>query len=138
MVRSLYARLRQKLGPRCEYCQTSIKITGESNTIDHIIPTARGGTSDEGNLCIACRHCNETKSAQIEAIDPETNERVALFNPRKQLWQEHFTWANDGTLIIGQTANGRATIVALQMNHQDIVNARRLWVSVGWHPPKEI
>jgi hypothetical protein len=60
-----------------------------------------------------------------------------LFNPRRQLWREHFVWSGDGTQIIGLTACGRATVLALKMNNDDIVAARRLWVSVGWHPPAE-
>jgi hypothetical protein len=40
-------------------------------------------------------------------------------------------------MIRGKTPQGRATVVALQMKHQDIVAARRLWVIAGWHPPTE-
>ena len=104
-------------------------------TVDHIVPRARGGTADESNLWMACRRCNESKAAQTEAIDDKTGERVSLFNPRTQLWDEHFAWSGDGTLIIGRTPCGRATIDALQMNHADIVAARRLWAAVGWYPP---
>ena len=136
MSRSLFARLRSRLGPRCEYCQTSSAITGETITIDHVIPLSRGGTSEEENLCVACRRCNRNKSMHVEAVDSTTGEYVALFNPRMQIWHEHFVWSGDGTQVIGLTSVGRATVEILQMNHQDIVNARRLWVSVGWHPPK--
>jgi len=37
--------------------------------------------------------------------------------------------------VVGLTAIGRATIVALKMNNEVIVDARRRWVSAGWHPP---
>jgi hypothetical protein len=33
------------------------------------------------------------------------------------------------------TAIGRATIIALNTNNEVIVDARRRWVGVGWHPP---
>jgi hypothetical protein len=36
--------------------------------------------------------------------------------------------------ILGLTAVGRATILALNMNNTVIEDARRRWVSVGWHP----
>jgi len=85
MSRILFAKLRKQLGPRCGYCQTSSAITGETNTIDHIIPQSFHGTSDEENLCVACRRCNRSKSTHIDAIDPETHERVPLFNPRVQV-----------------------------------------------------
>lgn len=137
MAKSLYSRLRQELGPRCGYCRTSSAITGERHTIEHIVPTARGGSSEEDNLWVSCRRCNGAKGTQIDAIDPETGQRVSLFNPRIQVWKESFSWSGNGVFIVGLTPSGRATVIALQMNHPDIVNARRLWVSVGWHPPDE-
>lgn len=137
MSRPFYARLRKQLGPRCGYCRTSSAITGETLTIDHIIPISRAGASDESNLWVACRRCNRNKGAQVDAVDPETGKRAALFNPRMQIWKGHFAWSGDGTLILGLTPCGRATVEALQMNHTDIVNARQMWVSVGWHPPEE-
>lgn len=136
MSRILFARLRQQLGPRCGYCQTSSAITGETNTIDHIIPTALGGTSEEENLCVACRRCNRNKSTHTNAVDPETDKLVPLYNPRTQQWDDHFVWSTDGIQVSGLTPSGCATVVLLQMNHPDIVSARRLWVSVGWHPPE--
>jgi hypothetical protein len=69
--------------------------------------------------------------------DPVTDEQVPLFNPRQQAWHEHFTWSDDGTHIVGLTACGRVTVVALQLNNEYLVNARRRWVMAGWHPPQE-
>ena len=43
----------------------------------------------------------------------------------------------DGTQIVGLTDCGRATVETLRMNNPRIVRARRLWASVGWHPPTE-
>jgi hypothetical protein len=60
---------------------------------------------------------------------------VPLFNPRAQLWAEHFEWTDNGTLLHGLTPVGRATIVRLQMNIARIVNARKVWVRAGEHPP---
>lgn len=62
---------------RCGYCQTAQQISGAQLQIDHIIPLARGGTSDESNLWLACTWCNSYKASQTHAIDPETNEWVA-------------------------------------------------------------
>lgn len=130
-------RLRQQVGPRCGYCRSSSGITGQSLTLEHIIPIARGGDSSEDNLWLSCRRCNEHKGTQVDALDPETGRRVPLFNPRAQSWREHLAWSDDGTLMIGLTPCGRATIRALKLNQSDIVAARLLWVSVGWHPPDE-
>ncbi len=89
----------------------------------------------EENLWLACISCNQFKSSQTQSYDSLTGETVALFNPRTQKWQEHFKWSDDGTEIIGLTICGRATIEALQLNHEDIIGARSLWVQAGWWPP---
>jgi hypothetical protein len=50
--------------------------------------------------------------------------------------ERHFKWSDDGTEIIGLTASGRATVVALKLNNTFAIEARSNWVSAGWHPPK--
>lgn len=122
---------------RCGYCLTEQRVSGAQMHVEHIIPEARGGTSEESNLWLSCAWCNSFKGAQTEAVDPQTGQSVALFNPRTQNWVEHFTWSDDGLRIIGLTLTGRATIEALKMNNEYIVPARRLWVLAGWHPPGE-
>jgi hypothetical protein len=104
---------------------------------DHIIPEVKGGLTVRENLWLACRRCNEFKGSRTEVIDPVTKERVVLFNPRKQSWKVHFAWSEDGTRIIGLTAIGRAAVVALHLNDEEIVASRSLWVSSGWHPPDD-
>lgn len=105
--------------------------------IDHIIPEAAGGRTLEQNLWLACHSCNEFKGAQTRARDPHTGQRVQLFNPRTQRWLEHFSWSDDGTQVVGLTSCGRATIMALKLNNDEIVLARGLWGSVGWWPPED-
>lgn len=120
---------------RCGYCLTAQRIIGPLLEVDHIVPEARGGTDDEDNLVLACPMCNSHKTDRQEAVDPETLLVVRLYNPRTDVWHDHFAWIEDGTVIRGQTPTGRATVAALAMNHPDMVAARRLWVSAGWHPP---
>ena len=48
--------------------------------IEHIVPTARGGTDAENNLWLACRLCNGYKGTQIHGTDPMTGRRIRLFN----------------------------------------------------------
>src|SRR5690242_9586962 len=100
---------------------------------DHIIPEALGGPTEEENLWLACSLCNAFKGNRVNALDPLTNEIVTLFNPRRQIWKEHFAWTTDGTEIVGQTPTGRATVVALQLNRELLVNARKLWVGANLH-----
>lgn len=90
----------------------------------------------EDNLWLACRRCNGFKGVQMVATDPETAQLAPLFNPRYQVWEEHFGWSLDGLEIIGKTICGRATVVALQLNNHHILVTRSLWVSAGWWPPQ--
>jgi hypothetical protein len=104
--------------------------------IEHIVPLAKGGKSDEANLWLACPLCNAHKGAKVDAIDPTTGGRVPLFNPRTQMWHEHFTWIDGGLRIAGQTPIGRATVVALQLSDDlDALTVRSYWILAGWHPP---
>jgi len=127
--------VRDRAGSRCEYCQTSEWLSGFLCEIDHIIPRAKEGATTSDNLCLACSTCNGYKQANTRAIDPESGEKVPLFNPRQQRWHEHFSWSEDGTTIVGLTACGRATVIALKFNHSLIIAARSIWVSIGQHPP---
>jgi hypothetical protein len=69
--------------------------------IEHLTPRAQGGRSVRMNLWLSCAWCNSYKGTQTEAIDPETGMRVGLFNPRIQVWSEHFRWTDDGLRILG-------------------------------------
>ena len=121
---------------RCAYCHTTEPNTGQPMTVDHIIPQVQGGSTTFENLCFACRRCNEFKGGATAAHDPLTGDIVPLFHLRNQRWSEHFAWDASGTHLLGLTPVGRATVVALNMNNAVVVDARRRWVSVGWHPPE--
>lgn len=103
--------------------------------IEYIIPLAAGGTNDEENLWLACALCNGYKEIQREHLDPENRATVPLFNPRRQQWREHLAWGDGGVTIIGISAVGRATVIALQLNNVYLTRARRRWIMLGWHPP---
>lgn len=135
--RSLARRIQAEFSGRCGYCHTTTAITGARLVIDHIVPEVAGGATAWENLCLACHSCNEFKGARESAHDPVTGSLVRLFHPRRQRWRRHFRWSDDGAEIVGMTRVGRATVAALQLNHIEIVAARRRWVSIGWHPPPE-
>jgi hypothetical protein len=127
----------ERANERCEYCLTSRKIIGMPLVIDHIVPRILGGSDDLENLCGACYRCNEYKRAKTHALDPATGTLAALFNPRTQVWHEHFAWANGGTHIVGLTPTGRATVIALRLNNEYVVESRAVWIAYSWHPPAE-
>ena len=105
---------------------------GVSLVFDHIIPLASGGLTARENLWRACRQCNEFKGTQTHVEDSVTRAVVPLFNPRTQLWIEHFQWNSDYTEIIGTNPIGRATVQALQLNRQLLIKARSNWRRMGW------
>lgn len=133
--KALRRQVTERAGGRCEYCQTLLVIVVEME-VDHIIPTSAGGRTALDNLCLACASCNAFKRDFQVAIDPETGEQVSLFNPRVQIWIEHFAWSEDGTSVNGQTPIGRATVQRLRMNRTVMMTAWQLWVQAGWHPPR--
>ena len=120
---------------RCGYCLTQEVIIGMPLEIEHIIPEAQNGSSEEENLWLGCPSCNHHKSDTIEVLDEATNTIVPLFNPRLDVWNEHFYWEEDGLFVRGSTPTGRVTVVALQLNNPFVVRARRIWIAVGLHPP---
>lgn len=98
-------------------------------------PQSRGGTDEEENLWLTCSFCNNAKSDHVQGYDALTENFVPLFNPRKHIWSEHFTWkADDKAFIIGLTPCGRATIQVLKINEGQALRFRRLMVSADWYP----
>jgi len=60
---------------------------------------------------------------------------MLLFHPRHQRWTEHFAWDRRNINVRGITPPGRATVELLKLNSDWIVQARRLWIIAGVHPP---
>jgi 5-methylcytosine-specific restriction endonuclease McrA len=46
-------------------CRSCVYCWGACETIDHVVPLVRGGTSYEGNLVPCCRACNSAKGARL-------------------------------------------------------------------------
>jgi HNH endonuclease len=114
-------RVREAARHRCGYCLSPQRLVMARLQIEHIVPRAKGGTSEEANLWLSCPLCNNYKGDQTEAQDPETGETVPLFNPRLQNWFEHFAWTPDGLRIIGKTPIGRAAVAALHLSDDQML-----------------
>ncbi len=135
--RDLHRRISQQARHRCGYCLSQEAIVGAPMEIEHIFPKSLGGATEEGNLWLACSYCNDFKGVRTTAEDPESGRTVLLFNPRLDSWNEHFAWVDRGARMIGKTAVGRATVLALRLNRLPLVRSRRYWITAGWHPPSD-
>lgn len=132
------ARVRTVARNRCGYCQSPQRLVMARLEIEHIVPLAQGGSDDESNLWLACPLCNRHKSDKTTGLDPVTGARHPLFNPRTQVWSEHFRWSEDGLRIIGLTPVGRATVESLHLSDDpDALQVRYYWIRAGWHPPSD-
>lgn len=114
---------------RCEYCLLHQDDTPFSHQIDHFIALKHGGQTVSENLVLACLECNRYKGSDLTAIDPLTDEITPLFNPRIQVWREHFMFQT--VRIIGQTSTGRATASLLRFNTRERLVQRQVLMRVG-------
>ncbi len=59
---------------KCHYCGGT--FAPEELTMDHVIPVARGGKSEKGNVVPACKDCNNKKKylMPVEQILDELTE----------------------------------------------------------------
>lgn len=123
----------QRAANRCEYC--GISQLGQVATfhIDHIVPSVGGGETVSDNLALACVSCSLRKGSRQAITDPETGKEVSVFNPRQQIWKEHFSWK--GVEVVGLTATGRATAKALDLNRATMLAIRAEEEILGRHPP---
>lgn len=137
---AISSALKQEVKTRahgcCEYCQSQSRFSPDPFSVEHILPLIKNGTSESTNLAYACQGCNNFKYSHTEAIDPVTGKMKPLFHPRQQIWDEHFTWNEDYTEIIGLTPTGRATIDRMKLNRVGLVNFRRVLHTLNEHPPK--
>ena len=131
--------LRRQVADRakgyCAYCRSAEHLMDVTFEVDHIIPEASGGRTVLENLCLSCPVCNRSKARRLLATDPVTQEFVPLFHPIDEEWHRHFEWTANGNQLLGLTPTGRATIVALRMNREAIIQLRRYWGILGLHPP---
>lgn len=112
----------------CEYCGYPEAASSTPLEVDHIVPEARGGLTTLANLALSCRACNLHKYVKTEAEDSVTGEMFPLFNPRTQLWSEHFALERGTAEIRGLTPTGRATVAALMLNAAHAIATRQLLI----------
>lgn len=129
-------KVEKRANKLCEYCLSPLEFSSDPFSVEHISPISMGGTNDLENLALACQGCNGHKSTKTEAFDVISQTTAKFYNPRKDVWSEHFVWSEDFTEIIGKTAKGRVTIKVLKLNRQRVINLRKILILAGAHPPK--
>ena len=131
--RALRLPVHDRARGRCEYCLIDAQDSPFDHQVDHVIPLKHGGRTRTDNLALACIEDNRRKGSDLSAIDPESGAIVPLFDPRRQVWAEHFTLR--GAWIEGRTATGRATAALLQLNAPLRLLAREALAAAGRYPP---
>ncbi|AFZ20085.1 HNH endonuclease [Allocoleopsis franciscana] len=135
-VPSIPSSLRQLVIERsqgkCEYCLIHQDDSIYSHEVDHIIAKKHGGQTVAENLALSCLSCNRHKGSDLATFDPLSKEIVPLFHPRRQTWSEHFSL--DGTLILGITPTGRATVFLLKLNAPTRLVYRQVLIAQGRYP----
>jgi 5-methylcytosine-specific restriction endonuclease McrA len=72
-MQELRAWVHENLGTPCSYCP--VRLTVHNITVDHRVPTCRGGFHRADNLDFVCKRCNEIKGS---LLDSEMFELLAL------------------------------------------------------------
>jgi hypothetical protein len=130
--------VRQRARGCCEYCLSQERFATHDFSIEHIIPASKQGSDSLDNLALSCQGCNNFKYNKIEATDPVSGIKCPLFHPRNQSWEEHFSWDESYVQMVGKTPVGRATIEALRLNREKLVNLRRALFLLKEHPPGDV
>jgi len=129
-----YASVARRAEHICEYCHAPEAIFNFPFEIEHIVPLCREGADDLENLALACRSCNLHKAVYVTGFDSITQRKLRLFDPRRDVWEQHFLVDLETGLISGITEVGRGTVARLEMNGAVQLTARRRWIRLGIFP----
>lgn len=142
LLRSSYIseELRQAVAVRAnflgEYCLIHKDDTVYGCQVDHIISLKYGGSTAIEKLVYACAFCNRSKGGDIGSILWPSQELVRFFNPRKDVWRDHFKL--DGAMIRPISNIGKVTAQILGFNHVDRVLERQTLIAIRRFPPPKI
>lgn len=133
MSANISSKLRQEVSKRakyyCEYCLFPEEFALHGFEIDHILARKHGGLTVLTNLALACLECNRHKGTDIASYDDLTGNLTAFFNPRTQLWTEHFQMQD--AEIIGLTPEARVIVKILQLNEAGRIEQRQMLIELG-------
>jgi hypothetical protein len=133
MNKSLRAQVAARAKHCCEYCGVPQAYDPIPFELDHIIARKHRGHTEFANLAWACFSCNNFKGPNISGVDPASGAVEQLYHPRTDGWNAHFEW--QGSVLIGKTPKGRATVEVLEINLSYRVAFRLELMDEGVFPP---
>jgi len=128
--------LRQLVAVRaehlCEYCLIHEDDAFFGCEVDHIISEKHGGQTGAENLAFACAFCNRSKGSDAGSLIAATGVFVRFFNPRSDLWAEHFVL--DGVTFVALSDVGEVTVRILGFNNSERLFERQMLQVIGRYP----
>jgi HNH endonuclease len=134
MTRYISDALRKQVEERadsiCEYCLIPIAETYFGGEIDHIVGIKHNGETVLENLALACQPCNRNKGSDLGSNSTATNILTRFYNPRIDVWTEHFQ-VNEDAEIIPLTEIGEVTVRIFKFNEFERVLERQGLIELG-------
>lgn len=127
---SLRAEVESRAKGVCEYCRIAIEDTYFGGEIDHIISLKHRGQTEPENLALACQPCNRNKGSDIGSISETSKKLVRFFNPRTDIWLEHFR-VNSEAEIEPLTEIGEVTEFIFGFNELEHITERKGLIEIG-------
>lgn len=124
----------------CEYCLLHEDDSYFGCQVDHIISEKHGGLTEADNLAFACASCNRSKGSDVGSIVMPLSSGIfsRFFNPRKDLWHEHFRLDDsDGISIIPLSSIGEVTARILGFNNTERLLERQALCDINRYPTVE-
>ena len=130
------AALRREVAERadhiCEYCLLHQEDAFYEFQVDHIISSKHEGKTVFSNLALACAICNRLKGSDLGTISRRTGILTRFFNPRIDIWGEHFRLNHEIIEPLSDLAEGTERI--FQLNREDRQLERSALIVVGRYP----
>jgi 5-methylcytosine-specific restriction endonuclease McrA len=129
---SLRKRVKYRAEARYEYCLLPERVSYYSFHVEHIRSIKNGGTDQFDNLAYCCPDCNYFKGSNVATFAEDDETLVRFFDPRKDLWEDHFHLKNG--VITGKTAIGTATEQIFRFNEVDRLIFRQQLIGLNLYP----
>lgn len=130
--KALKTEVSRRADYRCEYCRLSEFLSYFSFHFEHIRPIKHDGETNLENLALSCPDCNFSKGSDLGTYLGIEEDFVRFFNPRIDIWQEHFDL--DQGRILGISDIGRATEKIFKFNSSERLIFRQEFIALGLYP----